>query len=264
MSDWLNVIILGIIEGLAEFIPVSSTGHLLLAQQWLPEKSELFNVVIQCGAVLALVPIFWRRLQDMAFRFHEPENRDLVAKLVVAFFITGVGGVLMKMLGFKLPTDPMPVAWALLIGGFVIFAVEWWAKKRQLVDRVTWTVAIAVGFAQLLAAGFPGTSRSGATIIMALAFGLCRPRATEFSFLLSIPTMFAAGALELYRELKHTGTENESWSLLLLGTVASAISAFLVVKWLIRFVQSNTFRVFAYYRVIAGAGMLIYFWPYGK
>ncbi|MDD5348606.1 MAG: undecaprenyl-diphosphate phosphatase [Chthoniobacteraceae bacterium] len=262
MTSWLVVVLLGMIEGLTEFIPVSSTGHLLLAEQWLPKQSELFNVVIQSGAMLALLPIFSRRLREMIFRFNEPENRDLVLKLAAAFFITGVGGVLMKKLGFVLPHDPMPIAWATLLGGFVIFGVERWIEGKQLPDRITWTVAIAIGLAQLIAAVFPGSSRSGTTIIMALAIGLNRPRATEFSFLLGIPTMFAAGALEIHHELKQAGGAHESWSLLLLGTAVSAVMAFIVVKWLIRFVQHNTFRGFAYYRVVMGGAMLLYFWPH--
>ena len=264
MSSWLVVVLLGIVEGLTEFIPVSSTGHLLLAEQWLPKQSELFNVVIQSGAMLALLPIFSRRLREMVFGFDKPENRDLVYKLAVAFFITGFGGLLMKKLGFVLPHDPLPIAWATLIGGFVIFGVEWWIKGKNLPDQITWTLAIGFGLAQLIAAVFPGSSRSGTTIIMALAIGLNRPRATEFSFLLGIPTMFAAGLFEMHHELTHVvpGAPQESWALLLLGTAVSAVVAFVVVKWLIRFVQHHTFRGFAYYRVIMGAAMLLYFWPH--
>lgn len=264
MASWLVVVLLGLIEGLTEFIPVSSTGHLLLAEQWLPKQSELFNVVIQCGAMLALLPIFSRRLRGMLFRLSEPDNRDLALKLTVAFGITGTGGLLMKELGFVLPENPMPIAWATLIGGFVILAVERWVRGRDLPDKITWTVAIAVGLAQLIAAVFPGSSRSGSTIIMALAIGLNRPRATEFSFLLGIPTMFAAGLFEIHHELKNApiGAPHENWGLVLLGTAVAAVMAFIVVKWLIRFVQSHTFKSFAAYRIALGAAMLWYFWPH--
>jgi len=264
MTSWFVVVLLGIIEGLTEFIPVSSTGHLLLAEQWLPKQSELFNVVIQCGAMLALLPIFSRRLREMAFQLHEPENRDLLTKLAAAFLITGVGGLLLKKLGFVLPHDPMPIAWATFLGGFVIFGVERWIKGRDLPDRITWTIAIAFGVAQLIAAVFPGASRSGTTIMMALAIGLNRPRATEFSFLLGIPTMLAAGLFEIHHELKHAGAgvPHESWGLLLLGTVVSAVVSFVVVKWLIRFVQHHTFNGFAAYRIAMGGAMLWYFWPH--
>ena len=263
MHTWIVVILLGIIEGLTEFIPVSSTGHLLLAEQWLPKQSELFNIVIQCGAMLALLPIFSQRLREMAFQLHEPENRDLLTKLAVAFAITGAGGLLLKKLGFVLPHDPMPIAWATFVGGFVILGVERWIKGRDLPDQITWTLAIAFGVAQLIAATFPGSSRSGTTIMMALALGLNRPRATEFSFLLGIPTMFAAGMFEIHHELKHAGADagalQENWGLLLLGTLVAAVVAFVVVKWLIRFVQSHTFTGFAAYRILMGAGMLWYF-----
>lgn len=259
MAPWLVVVLLGMIEGLTEFIPVSSTGHLLLAEQWLPKQSDLFNVVIQSGAMLALLPVFSRRLREMIFRFQEPENRDLTLKLAVAFLITGAGGFLMKKLGFTLPHDPLPIAWATFVGGFVIFGVERWVRGKDLPDQITWTLAIAIGLAQLFAAVFPGSSRSGTTIMMALALGLNRPRATEFSFLLGIPTMFAAGALEFHHELKNAGGEHEGWGFLLLGTAVSAVMAFIVVKWLIRFVQNHTFKGFAYYRILMGAGMLLYF-----
>ena len=263
MASWLVVVLLGMIEGLTEFIPVSSTGHLLLAEQWLPKQSELFNVVIQSGAMLALLPIFSRRLREMFFKIGEPSNRDLLFKLAVAFGITGAGGLLLKKLGFTLPQDPMPIAWATFVGGFVILAVERWIKGRDLPDDITWAVAITVGVAQLIAAVFPGSSRSGTTIMMALAIGLNRPRATEFSFLLGIPTMFAAGLFEIHHDLHNAPPgAHESWGLVLLGTVVSAVVAFVVVKWLIHFVKSHTFRGFAAYRIIMGAAMLWYFWPH--
>lgn len=263
MATWLVVVLLGIIEGLTEFIPVSSTGHLLLAEQWLPKQSELFNVVIQSGAMLALFPIFSRHLREMAFHFHLPETRDLILKLGLAFGITGAGGLLLKHFKFTLPHDPMPIAWATLIGGFVILGIERLVRGRDLPDRITWAVAVAAGVAQLIAACFPGSSRSGTTIMLALLIGLNRPKATEFSFLLGIPTMFAAGLFEIHHELKHAevGAPHESWALILLGTAVSAIVAFIVVKWLIRFVQSHTFTGFAFYRIAMGAGMLWYFWP---
>jgi len=210
------------------------------------------------------LPIFSRRLREMAFHLHEPENRDLFSKLTVAFVITGVGGLLLKKLGFVLPHDPMPIAWATLVGGFVIFGIERWVRGRELPDRITWTVAIVAGLAQLIAATFPGASRSGTTIMLALAIGLNRPRATEFSFLLGIPTMFAAGMYEIHHELKNAlpTAPHENWGLLLLGTVVSAVVAFVVVKWLIRFVQHHTFNGFAVYRVLMGGAMLWYFWPH--
>ena len=264
MPPWLVVVLLGALEGLTEFIPVSSTGHLLLAEQWLPRQSQLFNVVIQCGAALALVPLFSRKLREMLFRLREPENRDLFSKLAVAFAITGVGGLILKKLNFTLPHDPLPIAWATLIGGVVILMVERFVKGRVFKDDVTWLLAVAFGLAQLVAAMFPGASRSGTTIMLALVLGLSRPRATEFSFLLGIPTILAAGAFEIRHELSNPvpGAPSEDWGLLLLGTAVAAVVAFVVVKWLIRFVQTHTFTGFAVYRLLMGGVMLWYFWKW--
>ncbi len=263
MDSWLVVVILGIIEGITEFIPVSSTGHLLLAQQWLPARSDLFNIVIQCGAAVALVPLFSKRLKEMLFGWREPANRDLLFKLSGAFILTGVGGLILKKLGMELPDEPLPVAWAVFIGGIAMLGVERWIRKRPQSDDITWTIAIIVGVAQLLAAIFPGLSRSGSTIVFALILGLTRTRATEFSFLLGIPTLLAAGALEIFGELRKGEAMQEDWGLLALGTVVSAVVSFIVVRWLIRFVQSHTFNGFAIYRVVVGAVLLLYFWPRG-
>ncbi len=260
MPDWLSVIILGLIEGLTEFIPVSSTGHLLIAQQWLPKQGEVFNVVIQCGAALALIPLFWKRLCTLLFGLNDPTNRDFTIKLTVAFLITGVGGLILKKLGLKLDAENVtPVAWATLIGGFIIIFVEQWSKKRSMDDTITWAIAITFGIAQLIAAAFPGASRSGTTIMLAMMLGLARPAATQFSFLLGIPTLLAAGGYELYKALKDTSHAPENWTHIAFGFVAAAIAAFVVVKWLIRYVQHHNFTGFAVYRILLGAVLLVWF-----
>ena len=260
MSDWLSVILLGLIEGLTEFIPVSSTGHLLIAEQWLPKQTEMFNVVIQSGAALALIPLFWRKLVDLISGLGEAKNRDFLAKLAVAFLITAVGGLAMKKMGASLDkTSVTAVAWATLIGGFVIIGVERLSKMRVMDDTITWPIAIAFGVGQLIAVGFPGSSRSGSTIMLAMLLGLARPAATEFSFLLGVPTLFAAAGKELLDAFKHPSGEPNQWSHLGLGFVVSFISAFVVVKWLIGFVKHHTFNGFAYYRIILGAALLIWF-----
>ncbi len=263
MDEWLAVVLLGIIEGVTEFIPVSSTGHLLLASHWIPRQSEVFNIVIQCGAALALIPLFSRKLRELVFGLREPENRDLFAKLLLAFVITGVGGLILKKLGMELPEDPAPVAWAVFLGGVAMLLVEQWIRKRPMTDQISWSLAAAIGGAQLIAAAFPGASRSGTTIVFALILGLNRARATEFSFLLGIPTLLIAGAYEIYGELRHPvpGAPPENWGLLALGTAVSAIVSFFVVKWLIRFVQSHTFYGFAIYRIAVGGLLIWYFWP---
>jgi undecaprenyl-diphosphatase len=254
LPAWLIVTILGIVEGVTEFIPVSSTGHLLIAEHWLGgQKSDLFNVVIQVGAVLAVLPLFHKRIA-MMLRFHDPASRLLDIKVFVAFFITCVGGLALKKLGFKLPEELLPVAAALIIGGIVFIIVEGALKGRAGADSISWPVVFAVALGQLVAAAFPGASRSGSTIIFAMALGTGRVAATEFSFLVGIPTMLAAGALEIYGELKHGG--DEQWGLLALGFVVAAAVSFIAVKWLLRYVQSHTFVNFGIYRIAFGLLLL--------
>lgn len=257
MPDWLAVIVLGIVEGITEFLPISSTGHLLLVDQWLGRhSSDLFVTVVQCGAVLAVILVFWSRVVELAARWRDPKNRDYLLKLAIAFAITGVGGLLLKKLGFKLPERPAPVASATLVGGILIIAIETALSKRTLREDVTWPIAVITGFAQLLAAVFPGTSRSGATILAALALGLNRPKAAEFSFLLGVPTLLAAGALQIASALKKG--ETIEWPMVSLGVAVAAITAFATVKWLLRFVQSHTFVGFGWYRIILGVLILLF------
>jgi undecaprenyl-diphosphatase len=258
MSDWLAVTILGVIEGITEFLPVSSTGHLLLVENahWLPQQSDLFNITIQSGAVLAVLAVFSARLRDLFLRLDDPATRDYLAKLLLAFVITGVGGLALKKLGFTLPKETAPIAWATLVGGIVILLIEWAVRRRPLGQQVTWLVAVAVGLAQLLAAVFPGTSRSASTILIALALGLSRPAATEFSFLLAVPTLLAAGGLETYQALRHPEGPSTEWGQLALGTLVSAVTAFLVVRWLLRWVQTHRFTPFGWYRIALGLAML--------
>lgn len=257
VPDWIEVIILGIVEGVTEFLPVSSTGHLLIAEQWLGKRSDLFNTVIQCGAVLAVVVIFTGRLKQLLFHLHEPAPRDYLLKLGAAFFLTGVGGVILKKLDFELPKTAAPVAWATLIGGILFLVVERGLRGKSVGDQVTWTVAIAVGLGQLVAAVFPGASRSGTTILVALLLGLSRPAATEFSFLLGIPTLLSAGALQIFSALKRADAPPVEWGLLALGSVVGLVTAFVAVKWLLRFVQTHTFEGFGWYRIALGVLILL-------
>jgi undecaprenyl-diphosphatase len=261
VSDWFSIVLLGIIEGITEFLPVSSTGHLLLAQDsgWLPHQTDLFNVVIQSGAVVAVLFVFAKRSRELATRWREPANFDYLSKLAVAFVITAVGGLTMKKMGFKLPETAAPVAWATLIGGVVILGVERWLKGRKMSDDITWAMAIVVAGAQLLAATCPGTSRSGACILAAMALGLARPAATEFSFLIGVPTLLAAGGLKIVSAFKDGTAGDENWGMVALGTVVSAISAFIVVRWLLRFVQTHTLNVFGWYRIALGILILVFF-----
>lgn len=257
MENLYQVILLGIIEGITEFLPISSTGHLLIAQHWLDRRSDLFNVAIQAGAILAVVVIFWRRLWDLALHFPRAENRDYLYKLATSFLITVVGGLIAKKLGLKLPETVAPVAWALIIGGFAIFAIEAYAARQPVSDRLTWKVAFWVGVGQIIAAVFPGMSRSAATIFAAMLAGMtARAAAAEFSFIVGIPTMFAATAYESYELYRSGGLEQEHWSDLAVGFVVSAVVAFIVVKWLLRYVQTHRFTPFAWYRIILGTVLL--------
>src|ERR1700730_6289008 len=188
MSDTLSTVILGIIEGISEFLLISSTGHLLIAERWGGARSELFNVAIQAGAILALALIYWRRLLDLLTRFELPANRDYLAKLTVAFLITAVGGFLATRLGWKLPESVLPIALALLIGGIAILVIEQYVAGKPAASAVTWNVAIWVGACQILAAVVHGTSRSAAAIFAAMLAGLTlRPAATAVAFLGGIP-----------------------------------------------------------------------------
>ena len=250
MPLWITVVLLGIIEGITEFLPVSSTGHLLVAEHWLPRQTDLFNIVIQCGAVLAVLPLFPGRLRQFFFRCREPATRDYLLKIVVACAITGLPGYVLEKKHFKLPEQLEPIAVALFVGGLLFLVVEWWLRGRPLKNEVTWIIVIAVGIGQLIAAVFPGTSRSGATILLALILGLNRVAATEFAFLVGIPTMLAAGGLKILKALRHyAGAPAEDWGMVALGFFVAAVVSFFAVKWLLRYVQTHTFIAFGWYRI---------------
>lgn len=257
MENLLQVILLGIIEGITEFLPISSTGHLLIAQHWLGPRSELFTVAIQAGAICAVVVIYWRRLFEMTVHFTQPANRDYLYKLTAAFVITVIGGFAAKQMGLELPDNVAPVAWALIIGAFVIFAVEAYAARQPERNELTWNVAFWVGLAQVLAAVFPGTSRSAATIFAAMLAGLTsRPAAAEFAFIVGIPTMFAATAYEVLDLYLDGDVGEENWTDLGVGFVVSAIVAFVAVKWLLHYIQTHRFTPFAWYRIVVGVALL--------
>ena len=264
MSAWLVAVVLGFIEGLTEFIPVSSTGHLLLAEHWLTLDglpldrtffgTEIFNSVIQCGAMLAALPLFSARLATLA-RWREPAVRDYFLKLALAFCITVAGVLVMKKKGLTLPHTVLPIALALLIGGVLFVVVEMWHRGRAGSAEVTWMLAAVFGLAQLIAVAFPGSSRSGATILFALLLGLARGPAIEFSFLLGIPTLCAAGAKTSLDALK--AHETILWSPLIVATLVAAAVSFVAVKWMLRYVESHTFTGFGVYRIALAIALLL-------
>ena len=265
LPAWLIAVILAVVEGITEFIPVSSTGHLLITEHLLGlEKesffrSDLYNIVIQCGAVLAVLPLFKDRLK-MLTRFHDTASRLFLAKILVAFGITGAVGLVIDKKGFKLPEELTPIAWALVIGGVVFIVVEKWLATQSRQEFISWPAAIATAIGQLIAAVLPGSSRSGSTIMLSMVTGTSRVTATEFSFLVGIPTMLAAGAWKIFKALKHAepGAVPPDWAMLGLSTVIAAIVSFIAVKWLLRFVQSHTFIGFGIYRIVVGIGILGY------
>jgi undecaprenyl-diphosphatase len=217
----------------------------------------LFNVVIQAGAILAVVLIYRRRLWELLIGFGQPDNRDYVLKLSAAFAITAILGFAVTKLGFKLPEAVTPVAWALVLGGAWMLAAEKLAANKPDNARITWTVAVLVGLAQIVAAVFPGTSRSAATIFVALLAGTSnRAAATEFAFLVGIPTMFAASGYELLKLMKSGGALPEDWSALGIAFVAATVTAFVAVKWLLGYIRTHRFTAFAVYRIALGVALL--------
>jgi undecaprenyl-diphosphatase len=257
VEEVIEAIVLGIIEGITEFLPISSTGHLLIAQHWLGPRSDLFNIAIQVGAILGVVVVYWRRLLDLSLRFRVPENRDYLYKLTAAFAITGVGGFWSKLAGVELPETVAPVAIALVLGGIAILAVEHWLASAPPNERVTWLVVVCVGLSQVVAGVFPGTSRSAAAIFAAMLAGLTsRSAAAEFAFLVGIPTMIAAAGYELVSMLGERGVDGENWSSLAIAFVAAAIVAFASVKWLLIYIRAHRFTPFAWYRIVFGVVLL--------
>ncbi len=259
MINLLHVILLGIIEGITEFLPISSTGHLLIAEKFgLGARSDLFNIGIQAGAILAVTLIYWKRIWQLFTQWREPANRDYLLKLIVAFAITAVIGFIAVKNGFKLPETVTPIAWALVIGGFWMIGAELMAARQPDRSEVTWRVAILVGVAQMVAGIFPGTSRSAATIFAAMLAGTSnRAAATEFAFLVGIPTMYAATGYELLKVLRDGGAAHEDWTALTVGFVVSAIVAFISVKWLLGYIRAHRFTPFAIYRIAFGVALLL-------
>lgn len=257
MNDILSVILLGLIEGITEFLPISSTGHLLIAEHWLGARSDLFNIAIQAGAILAVCLIYRQRLWQLAGGLGDKEQRDYAAKLLLAFAITAVLGLAVSKAGFKLPDAVTPVAWALVVGGLWILAAERLVANRPEVATIAWHTAALVGLLQVVAGVFPGTSRSGATIFVALLAGTTsRAAATEFAFLVGIPTMFAASGYELMKTLAH-GEVHEDWSLLGIAFAVSCATAFVVVRWLLGYIRTHRYTAFAWYRIALGLALLL-------
>ena len=249
-ANLLHALILGLVEGITEFLPISSTGHLILAGALLDfsdERAGVFFVAIQTGAMLAVVWEYRARL----FKVDTALWKNLAVAFVPAAVLGLLFGSMIKQVLFK----PVPVALAFIVGGVVILFVERRSFKPRIEDTRTmsWLDALKVGFAQCFAL-IPGTSRSGATIIGGMLFGLSRPAATEFSFFLAVPTLCAAGAYDLWKNRALFSADD--LGMFAVGVVVSFLSAFVVIRWLIRYVATHDFRPFAWYRIAFGLVVL--------
>ncbi len=262
----LNALLLGVVEGLTEFLPISSTGHLIIVSDLLglnDEKGKVFDIVIQLGAILA---VCWEYRARFARAFsglaHDRVQQRFVANLAVAFIPAALVGFALQSQIKTYLFNPVAVAVALVVGALAIFAIERWYEKHGAprvghVDEMTWGDALKVGLAQCFSL-IPGTSRSGATIMGGMVFGLSRQAATEFSFFLAVPIMFAATGYQMvkYREL-FTAADLGPFAV---GFVVSFLSALLAVRALIRYVAHHDFRAFAWYRIALGLAVLGYFY----
>jgi len=255
-----KALVLGVIEGLTEFLPISSTGHLILAGDLLgfhDEKAKVFEIVIQTGAMLAIVweyrAKFCRVLAGLAAdRAAQRFTMNLFVAFIPAAVLRLAFGKLIKTYLFQ----PVPVALAFIVGAFIIL----WVERRQRhavvlsVDDMTWKDALKVGVAQAFAL-IPGTSRSGATIIGGMIFGLSRRAATEFSFFLAVPTLVTAGAYDFWKN--RALFDSGDVGMFAVGSAAAFVSAFLCVRWLLRYIAAHDFTPFAWYRIAFGVAVLV-------
>ena len=262
-----KVLALGVIEGLTEFLPISSTGHLVLAGELLRytgEKADVFKIVIQSGAMLAIVLEYRARFLTVLKGLGSSRSAQrFVLNLLVAFVPAAVLGLAFGKLIKTYLFHAVPIALAFIVGALIILWVERPAARSQRralvesVDDMTWKDALKVGIAQAFAL-IPGTSRSGATIIGGMIFGLSRRAATEFSFFLAVPTLIAAGAYDFW---KNRGLfDSGDLGTFAVGSVSAFVSAFLCVRWLLRYIASHDFTLFAWYRIAFGVAVLVTAW----
>jgi len=265
MSLLVTAILLGIVEGLTEFIPVSSTGHLILATEifgYDPATWKVFNVVIQLGAILAVVVQYWRTFWAVAAGLLRLERLSIafVRNLLIAFAPAVVIGLLLKKHIDVLLGSAHVVAWALIVGGVAILAIERVAKPGPYtgIGQLSARTSLGIGLVQCLAM-IPGVSRSGATIMGALAMGVERRTAAEFSFFLAVPTMLGASTLEILenREALMSGAGPVGWGLIGVGFAVSFVIALAVIKAFVAYVSRAGFSPFAWYRIVAGAAALV-------
>ena len=275
----IKAIIFGIVEGITEWLPISSTGHLILVEQFLkfnevsPDFWNMFQVVIQFGAILAVVVLYIKKIWPFTTDKEKGINKsgplsylnkdimNLWGKILVACIPAAVIGLLFDEVFEKLFYNPFCIAIALIVFGVAFIVIENRKQnkknKKDTTDKITYKDALIIGCFQLIAAIFPGTSRSGATIIGSLLLGLSRPNAAEFTFYLAIPTMFGASLLKILKfGLSFTGME---LTLLLVAMAVSFIVSILVIKFLMSYIKKHDFKAFGYYRIVLGIIVLVYF-----
>ncbi len=264
----IKAIIFGIVEGITEWLPISSTGHLILLNEIMKldvsdEFYSMFQVVIQLGAILAVVLLFWKKI----FPFYKEKenikiNKNIVSlwgKIIVACVPAAIVGILFDEVFEKLFYNPVCVSLALIIFGVLFIVIENKNKKSKInsLKEITYNTALLIGIFQLIAAVFPGTSRSGATILGALMIGVSRTVAAEFTFFLAIPVMFGASLLKLFKfSFNFTGAE---LAILLTGMIVAFIVSMFVIRFLMNYIKRHDFKIFGYYRIILGVIVLLYF-----
>lgn len=261
MNVYLVAVILGLVEGATEFIPVSSTGHLILVGHWLGfegARAKAFEIFIQLGAILAIFWLYRKMIMTVLRDAAQPgAARNLVVGLFVAFLPVAVIGLLLHNWIKARLFDPLIVAVALVVGGFAILLIERWAPRTTMedVERVPLRTALGIGLAQVLSL-IPGTSRAGATILGGYCLGLSRKAATEFSFFLAIPVMLAATLFDLFKS-RHDLVRADV-AVFAIGFIVAFLSALVVVRAFLRFVSHHSFRPFAWYRIVFGVILLAF------
>ncbi len=272
MYDVLVSVILGIVEGITEWLPISSTGHMILVNQFMQfsnkDFQEMFLVVVQLGAILAVVLLFWNKIWPCNFKFRknkEPfvkmEIMQLWFKIIVSCLPAAIVGVLFDDIIDTMFYNAYVVAGALIIYGVLFIIIENWNDGRRpaitSVAEIGYNTAIIIGIFQLLAAIVPGTSRSGATILGALLIGVARGAAAEFTFYLAIPVMFGASLLKIVKNGLNFGTMG--YVTLIVGMLVAFIVSLFVIRFLMGYIRKHDFKVFGYYRIALGALVLLYF-----
>ena len=270
----IKAIILGIVEGVTEWLPVSSTGHRILVDEFLKlnvskEFMEMFLVVIQLGAILAVILLYWKKIFPFKFDNGVKVEKDTIimwVKILIACVPAAIVGLLWDDYLNALFYNPTTVAIMLILFGILFIVIENYNKgknpKINSLTEITYTVAVMIGLFQLIAAVFPGTSRSGATIVGALLIGVSRTVAAEFTFFLAIPVMLGASALKLVKFGLKTGfvMTGSELTILLVGMIVAFIVSILAIKFLMSYIKNNDFKVFGWYRIVLGILVLAYFY----